>query len=174
MSIIIAIAIIIVITIIIAIIRNTDNKNCTDKTIKYYMFKHNSFGHITDVIVPAKNIEEAKEFAAKYDSYDSEGRNFILVNFNKMLAKLQVSNKKIISKAKIGDRIEEDKTAFILYYPSSGATYEYKTVKNYGKPEEEKPDMHILIKKGKHDTFLYTGSYRCNRHENVSAAFFIV
>lgn len=172
MSIIIAIAIIIVITIIIAIIRNTDNKNCTDKTIKYYMFKHNSFGHITDVIVPANNIEEAKKFAFQYDRKERDENDFTLVDFYKMLAKLQANNKKIISKAHIGDRIEEYETAFILYYPTNGANYEYMTVKNYGHPEEEKPDMHI--KKGKDCTFLYTGNYQCNRHENAAAAFFIV
>lgn len=165
-TIIIIIAIITIITII-AIISSTSS-SIIDNT---YMF-YNSFDK--KVVISANNIEEAKKFAFQYDRKEREESDFTLVNFNKMLAKLQANNKKIISKAKIGDRIEEYETAFILYYPSNGANYEYMTVKNYGKPEEEKPDMHILIKKGKHDTFLYTGSYRCNRHENVSAAFFIV
>ena len=161
-------AIIAAITIITVIIATQSSNDPGSKT---YMF-YNSFNKI--VVVSANNIEEAKKFAFQYDRREREESDFTLVNFNKMLAKLQANNKKIISKAKIGDRIEEYETAFILYYPSNGANYEYMTVKNYGKPEEEKPDMHILIKKGKHDTFLYTGSYRCNRHENVSAAFFIV
>ena len=160
------------------IIKNTINAesiNSTSSTVSnHYMFNHNHFGYITKVIVSASNIEEAKKFAFRYDGKERSENDFTIVNFDNMISELQASNNEIIFNANIGDRIEENEISFVLYCPSSGATYEYKTVKNHGKPKEEKSDMHILCKKGKHDTFLYTGSYRCNRHENVAAAFFTV
>lgn len=149
-------------------------KDTINNINRNYMFNHNHFGHITKVIVSAADVEEAKEFAFKYDGEERKDSDFTIVNFDNMLAELQASNNDIISNANIGDQVEEDEISFVLYCPSSGATYEYKTVKNYGKPEEEKADMHILYNKGEYNTFLYTGNYKCDRHENVASAFFTV